>query len=330
MADRVLLVRPPPTSHENFTENRFFGHQTGQGWLNHRGPCLREPFGGRPGIDSDFQRDRAHGGTGTGVSWTGIYIGGNIGGTWDNYRLGSFFEDVEVQQQFEENFDIEQRPDGGPTAFDSVFPNFPDADGDDGSIFGGAQIGAAKQWGHLVVGIEGDFDALSTSFHRSEEFFGTSSNRGLFSETTGIARREGSTDWNASVRLRLGYVPASRWQIYVTGGVAFADVEGSSDGIASTDFFGGKGEFVGNVLTENHSADCHVFTGWTAGTGIEWALNRWLSLGVEYRYSNFGGKTFDFHDNGTAIDPGETSVELSSHQATFRVNLHLCSLLGNH
>ena len=257
-------------------------------------------------------------------SWTGFYVGGNVGGTWDNYRLGSFAEDIDIVHQFGDLF-----PDniGPPTpAFPSVVAHFPESDPLKGSIFGGGQIGFNKQWGRLVIGVEGDFDALSTSQKKSYSFSGTVVSTTNSATTNAIATREGSADWNASARARIGY-GSGRWLFYVTGGLAFAEVNARADDVAVTNFFM-NGIPTGTITSTNQSSESDVLVGWTAGTGGEWKITQSVSVGLEYRYSNFGGHNFEFDDHGGAIGSGNTSVELSSHQATVRVNVLLSNLFG--
>ncbi len=183
--------------------------------------ALAEPPAVEPKIPPPIQR----------FSWTGFYAGGNLGGTWSHYRLGSFPERVDLSQQFDQLFPFDIAI---PTpAFEPVRVRLPEADSVNGSFFGGGQVGYNMQWNHLVVGLEGDFDGLSTSRKASYSFSRTTATRITSAQTNGTATREGSTDWNASVRIRVGYT-YDRWLLYLTGGPAFADITGRADDIAVT------------------------------------------------------------------------------------------------
>jgi len=70
--------------------------------------------------------------------------------------------------------------------------------------------------------------------------------------------------WLAPARVRLGVVPADRWLAYVTGGVALADV---------------KAQIINEDITYTQS---HIRGGWTAGAGVEVALDRNWSAKLEY------------------------------------------------
>jgi outer membrane immunogenic protein len=77
-----------------------------------------------------------------------------------------------------------------------------------------------------------------------------------------------SAGWVGSIRPRLGFAQGP-WLFYVTGGLAFGDPSLSSLTSSSGDFR----------------------TGWTAGAGIEYALNRNLSLRLEYLHTDLGAST---------------------------------------
>src|SRR6266567_3735881 len=69
-------------------------------------------------------------------SWTGFYIGGNVGAAWTR---------GEVADSFGDSFSNSQR---------AVFA-------------GGGQVGANYQWNWLVVGVEADFDWLANNHNSS-------------------------------------------------------------------------------------------------------------------------------------------------------------------
>lgn len=92
------------------------------------------------------------------------------------------------------------------------------------------------------------------------------------------------TDWSGAVRGRVGYAfdnlliyGAAGW----TAARGFADVSGSGDG---------KG----------------VFSGWTAGTGVDYAFTNNIFARAEYRYSDFGSKELQ----GVKSDLTEQSINL--------------------
>jgi outer membrane immunogenic protein len=74
-------------------------------------------------------------------SWTGFYIGGNVGAAWTH---------GDVTDSFGNSFSNSQQ---------AVFA-------------GGGQVGANYQWNWLVVGVEADFDWLANNHNSSNAFVG--------------------------------------------------------------------------------------------------------------------------------------------------------------
>lgn len=150
---------------------------------------------------------------------------------------------------------------GGPAIAD------PDADG----FSTGAQIGYRYQFAFgAVAGIEADGSLLWDAHSRSRyhnAFFGFFSNDGL-----------SHPQWNASLRGTLGYA-WGRWLPYVTGGIAF-----SEDNSCTT-------AFVGAPCAAGAGLDSGR-TGWTVGGGLAYALTNRLVVNVEYRYADFGEKSY--------------------------------------
>src|SRR5262245_53441661 len=143
-------------------------------------------------------------------------------------------------------------------------------------FIGGGQLGYRWQsWGNpIVLGVEGDFSG--TSAKGNDGGFG-----GLVDET--------KIRWTGSVRGILGF-SMGKALVYGTGGIAWAGVR--------TRDVGGPWE-------------SHTFNGWTAGGGIDYALTPSWTVGVLYRYSNYG-------DEQVNTIPG--TLELASHQVVGRLN----------
>ena len=127
-------------------------------------------------------------------------------------------------------------------------------------FFGGGQVGYNWEMSNGgVVGIEGDIAGASMTGQLT-----------TFGPTVTITQGVSAL---GSVRARLGYA-MGRWLPYVTGGVAFA--EGTRTEVA----FG----------TSTSATNWH--TGWTAGAGLEYAIDNHWSVRGEYRYSDFGTKNY--------------------------------------
>jgi outer membrane immunogenic protein len=121
-------------------------------------------------------------------------------------------------------------------------------------IVGGGHIGYNYQFsGPFVVGLEGD---VNGSNYRGRNI-------------TGATIYGSSTPIDGSLRGRIGYA-YDRALFYVTGGGALGDFK--------------------NSYTVGGATDTLYTTriGWTAGAGIDYAIDNNWSIGVEYRYTNYG------------------------------------------
>jgi outer membrane immunogenic protein len=310
-------------------------------------------------------------------SWTGFYIGGNLGGMWSDFNYSSFDEVVDVDEQFFENTVDPFSPDGGVAGgmgafiFESESFTFGGGSngstgihgGSDDSFIGGGQLGYRHQFGHFVIGIEGDFDRASAnrsiSFSETRQQFvplSTTDGPGLFIEnleadTTLNVRRETQMEWQGSARGVLGWANG-HVLLYVTGGAAFADVTSRAVDSATTTFFdnqlfpaisipfsGTAGVFppigslshipIGTASDTNVSENDDILTGWTGGGGGEYALNDMFSIGMEYRHTDLGNHTFHYSSHGGNIIPGPTKVDIENDQVVVKFNILLNSFFGH-
>jgi outer membrane immunogenic protein len=136
---------------------------------------------------------------------------------------------------------------------------------DDTGFIGGAHAGYNYQFdGGFVVGLEGDIDYTSLDKDTNTVFLG------------GPIRANIKSEWQASIRARLGYA-FDRFLPYVTGGVAFGDEKFTA--VQTVPF----GRF----------SNSDTRTGWTVGAGLEYAMtDNWLVRG-EVRYTDFGHNSFN-------------------------------------
>jgi outer membrane immunogenic protein len=140
-------------------------------------------------------------------------------------------------------------------------------------FFGGGQAGYNVQSGAWVYGIESDLGWMDLS--KKVLLTGTASGTmvgiqsGLYGDVTG----------------RLGVTVNPTTLIYAKGGWAFYD---------GRDFF--------STVTGSFSGMTHtgLFSGWTLGGGIEWALGSNWTAKLEYLHFDFG------HENYTVFNAGGT------------------------
>jgi outer membrane immunogenic protein len=189
-------------------------------------------------------------------TWTGFYIGGQVGGAWGTG--GNHF-----------------------TAFDPVTKTFVDTSfggGNPSGVIGGGHVGFNYQlpgWNWfsssgVVIGIEGTVDGSSLSKTTVVVL------PGVFG-ASGTLTAHSSLDIQGSIRGRLG-IAWDRVLIYGTGGVAFGGI--------NTDFeLSGVAAGVPFFASTSRS---NSRTGWTVGGGIEYAVTNNWSIGAEYRFTDFG------------------------------------------
>ena len=136
-----------------------------------------------------------------------------------------------------------------------------------GGLAGGT-IGYNYQLGQWLVGAEADLD--------------WSNIRGTFNGTAGAAAFSLSSqlNWLDTTRVRVGWV----WDHALFYGTAGAAVGGVTTTASASAAIGGLGAAAS-------AADTQTRFGWTAGGGVEYAFNNYLSAKVEYMYVNLGTQT---------------------------------------
>jgi outer membrane immunogenic protein len=122
----------------------------------------------------------------------------------------------------------------------------------------------------------------------------------------------------ASIRGRVG-ITSGRALFYGTAGVAFAD-SSVNTGYVYTPPANAIPAFIQPGPTGARSSQTLV--GWTAGVGGEWMFNNKVSVGAEYRHSDFGRQSYllGFDTAGTAVFG---NVKYTADQVTVRANWHL-------
>ena len=135
-----------------------------------------------------------------------------------------------------------------------------------GGIIGGTAGCNLLQSGSWMFGVESD---LSSSGKK-----GSGNDLPPYNTATSNETRE---NWLNTDRVRVGYV-ANNWFLYATAGVAVANVWYSISNAA--------------IIAGGSVSETHTRAGWTAGAGVEWALDRSWSVKTEYLYANFGGTAY--------------------------------------
>jgi outer membrane immunogenic protein len=231
----------------------------------------------------------------TTFSWTGFYVGGNIGYGWEDPTVTFTSNDPAALAATCGGFD-------GSTC---VPPNSFSAKSGLGGIQFGYNWQVNRNW---LLGVETDFDGSRFSGTGTSNFLmlplappGAPGGPANFVDTQNV-------NWFGTVRARVGFLPSDRLLVYGTGGFAYGRV---SENVAVNAPFGtnvgagAPGAFYAFGCDSPGGANCflgsssRITTGWAAGAGFEYALWQNLSLKAEYMYINLGGD----HVNVVATTP---------------------------
>jgi outer membrane immunogenic protein len=178
-------------------------------------------------------------------SWTGFYVGGNVGYGWGSSDVNEAFFNSTTGALLN-------------VSTGTVHPN---------GVIGGGQIGYNWQSGNWVTGLEADIQGSgqqgSTTLICPAGVCSISGNP----VTTSLTEK---LDWFGTVRARLGWTVTPETMIYATAGLAYGELNDSgtvSDSLTSTGFNFSK-----------------TSVGWTAGGGVEGHLTGNWTWRVEYLF----------------------------------------------
>ena len=208
---------------------------------------------------------------GTPIDWTGLYAGAHAGG-------------------------ISSRLWGNTTALDGTYNAIAATESADfrmdSGLFG-VQTGYNWQLpNRVVLGIGADWSkTYLNAAHKAR------TTEGDFAGTGNVqAQTFYNIDWTAAVRGKLGYALDNQWMLYGTGGVAFARESQSREQYRVNADSSDKVTEI--ALTEKEKA---TRFGWTAGGGIEYALNDRWSVMADYSYTRFGKTNISFNNARSGI-----------------------------
>jgi outer membrane immunogenic protein len=174
--------------------------------------------------------------------------------------------------------------------FSTTGPVFGTADNHMTGLAGGAQLGYNWQAGPLVLGAETDFQLANIRGSLSTN---------CSAAVCGVplsASYEQKIPWFGTVRGRLGYAQDG-WLIYVTGGYAYARLETNASATAGAS---------SATLSQKDFRN-----GWTAGAGIEVALNPRWSIKAEYLYMDLGSATTNWAVPGLPTLTDNTKLNMN-------------------
>jgi outer membrane immunogenic protein len=228
------------------------------------------------------------------LTWTGFYIGGNVGGSWGHSDVSN--NSVTTNGLLTSgNVGLNVGTFPGPNrSFDF-----------DGAFTGGFQAGYNYEFfNHVVLGVEGDFEWTD---NKGNDSF----NASVQGPTDSTASK---AEWFATIRGRLGY-SFGRFLPYVTGGAAFVHTSATLTiepwtALAGAAPSSGDPRFAASTSTTS--------SGYAVGVGLEYAIAPHWSIKGEYLHLGFGSKGYDFNF-GTA-GTTHSDVKLKFDLARFGVN----------
>jgi outer membrane immunogenic protein len=226
-------------------------------------------------------------------SWSGFYIGGNVG-----YGAG--------RERHDESVTYLLGTEAGLTDTNSGSRSLT-------GVIGGGQIGYNWQVGpNWVFGLETDFQG-SDQKNNSSFVNNAFALNGSVQTTTGLA--EVKLDWFGTARLRAGYVVGNSL-LYATGGFAYGRL------VSNETENRGPGAPGFTTLTGAGTAS-ETKTGFTVGAGIETKLSSNWSAKLEYLYIDLGtlNNAYPvFNSRGAVFSDVVSTSDLKDH--IFRVGLN--------
>jgi outer membrane immunogenic protein len=230
-----------------------------------------------------------------GHCWTGMYLGGNLGGKW-----GKFIESVRTDTA------------SLPAAAITIPAETVSFNSTPASPVGGVQMGYNLQYQSLLLGGEADLNAMRLS---EEKIIGPGFKSDIYVPGDSIRTR---SDWTYSLRARVGYV-WENWLLYLTGGLALTDVKVRADFVQVTD-----GPL---VFPEATGSSSRILLGGTIGAGTEYAFAKHWSVGGEYRYTAYQTKSVHLALNPTIAFPIVGGTGLVYAPVTARVRMYTNEVL---
>lgn len=253
-------------------------------------------------------------------TWSGWYLGGNVGwmrGDADFDQVCANINDPACPVLFP-GFSFTTSVPGVPP-FTTVVPgqlgSIPAGSISDKSFLGGGQVGFNWESHNIVFGAEADLDATHIRGTLTSTAVPVPAATGIGTVVTSSAFEN---NWVASVRGRLG-VAFDRAMFYGTGGIAFAQTSVNTAFTFTPPANAIPGS-VGAGPTGNNWSQ--VLAGWTAGVGAEFYVAEHVSVGAEYRHSDFGHQNNVLLGFDTTGAPIYTNIKYVTDQVTVRANWH--------
>ncbi|MEL6093471.1 outer membrane protein [Bartonella schoenbuchensis] len=224
-------------------------------------------------------------------SWTGFYFGGQIGGFSSKSSSKGLYSKAHDDKEL----------------LTEAGKSFPKLSGFVGGLYAGSNVDLGNRF---VLGVDTDIiwsggkSKYSKSYENGQVFIeggsGTSSKK--FLQIGESAKTETyvsqlslafSDEWSGATRVRLG-IGFDRVMPYVAGGIAYSQLKATvthTKTTAKTDSGDDEAENTKEIVIPSLSGS-KTLVGYTLGAGVDFAMTDSVMLRAEYRYSDFGKKTF--------------------------------------
>lgn len=201
-------------------------------------------------------------------SWTGLYVGGNLGYGWGRSSDSS---------------SAAQADSGVPQLF--LWSLSPGGANNVSGLIGGGQVGYNWQVTNFLFGLEADIQGSGQK--HTGQFGSALAAPGLGDGINPAALTDTSKlDWFGTLRGRLGMLASPRWLVYATGGLAYGNINETGVAAPLSPF---------SIVPINEGSlvwsQSKTKVGWTAGAGVENALSANWSWKIEYLYMDLGNIT---------------------------------------
>lgn len=236
--------------------------------------------------------------------WSGVYLGASAGYGWSKAAISEVPGDQNTATIFL----------GQPNVASSS-ASF----GGSGGL-GGVQAGYNWHPGQAwLAGIEADINWANLTGS------GSTPTLVVFGQNSATLQASQNIQWFGTVRARVGYLVTGDMMLFATGGLAYGRISESASIVLPPGASNSQGNFGSGYACGGIYGDATCFagsasrvsTGWTAGAGAEYRLNRHASVKLEYLYVNLGSGSFTL----VAAHPGalNPSVLNASGDAAFNL-----------
>ena len=251
------------------------------------------------------------------ATWTGFYVGAAIGGGWGSRDVTYTGNDPAAAALLAGTI--------GTPGEQPLSPNSFSMSGVTGGIAAGYNWQLDRRW---LVGVEVDFSGADIK--------GQGSTTSLLATGPVVPQtisEQQSIDWYGTVRGRLGWLARDDLLLFATGGFAYGHVADSANyatgGPPGLPFFAftPAGSFLCTTGTTCFAGSSSATrTGWTAGAGAEWRLDRRWSLKAEYQYVDLGSDAVTV----TAFVPFRAALPLATFNVSQRDDFHVARVGVNY